>query len=151
VLLGIGDALFTNRDVFESALSRALKAEGVSIGAPVKKAILEALSERDEYADICTDKDGNPEADRELRDHELVPLKEDWRKYFGREVKPFVPDAWVDESYRDARDGGVGRVGYEINFNRYFYKYVPPRPLEEIDAELKALEAEIAGLLKEVA
>jgi type I restriction enzyme M protein len=51
---------------------------------------------------------------------------------------------------RHAQDGGIGRVGYEINFNRYFYKYVPPRPLEEIDAELKALEAEIAGLLQEV-
>ncbi len=63
----------------------------------------------------------------------------------------FVPEAWVDESYRDARDGEVGRVGSEINFNRYFYRYVPPRPLEEIDAELNALEAEIAGLLKEVA
>ena len=57
----------------------------------------------------------------------------------------------MDESYRDSRDGEVGRVGYEINFNRYFYKYVPPRPLEEIDAELKQLEAEIAELLKEVA
>jgi type I restriction enzyme M protein len=57
----------------------------------------------------------------------------------------------VDESYKDAKDGEVGRVGYEINFNRYFYKYVPPRPLQEIDAELRALEAEIAGLLKEVA
>ena len=67
-----------------------------------------------------------------------------------REVLPFVPDAWVDESYTDAADGGVGRVGYEINFNRCFYKYVPPRPLEEIDAELKALESEIAGLLQEV-
>ena len=62
-----------------------------------------------------------------------------------------MPDAWVDENHRDARDGEVGRVGYEINFNRYFYRYVPPRPLEEIDAELKTLEAEIAVLLKEVA
>ena len=68
-----------------------------------------------------------------------------------REVRAYVPDAWVDESYRDAGDGAVGRVGYEINFNRYFYRYIPPRPLTEIDAELKALEAEIAGLLKEVA
>ena len=59
--------------------------------------------------------------------------------------------SWVDESHTDTRDKQVGRVGYEINFNRYFYKYVPPRPLQEIDAELKALEAEIAGLLKEVA
>ena len=62
-----------------------------------------------------------------------------------------MPDAWVDESYTDTRDKQVGRVGYEINFNRYFYQYVPPRPLEEIDAELKTLEGEIAGLLKEVA
>ena len=64
---------------------------------------------------------------------------------------PFVPDAWVDETYTDDIDGDVGRVGYEISFNRYFYRYVPPRPLEKIDAELKALEVEIAALLKEVA
>jgi len=62
-----------------------------------------------------------------------------------------VPDAWVDEGYRDARDREIGRVGYEINFNRHFYRYVPPRPLGEIDAELKSLEEAIAGLLKEVA
>ena len=61
-----------------------------------------------------------------------------------------MPDAWVDTSYRDAQDGGTGRVGYEINFNRYFYRYVPPRPLAEIEAEMKALEVEIAGLLNEV-
>lgn len=142
--------LFTNRDEFEKSLKKALKGTDLKISAPVKKAILAALSERDEEADLCTDKDGNPEPGKELRDHELVPLSEDWREYVAREVTPFVPDAWVDESYRDASDGEVGRVGYEINFNRYFYKYVPPRPLEEIDKELKQLEAEIAGLLKEV-
>jgi len=80
-----------------------------------------------------------------------VPLKEDWQDYIAREVMPFVPDAWVDEDYRDARDGGVGRVGYEINYNRYFYKYVQPRPLDEIDAEMKQLEEEIAELLRGVA
>lgn len=109
-----------------------------------------ALSQRDEEAAICTDRHGNPEPDPSLRDHELVPLGEDWQGYVAREVTPFVPDAWVDKGHTDARDGGIGRVGYEINFNRYFYKYVPPRPLAEIDAELKALEAEIAGLLREV-
>jgi type I restriction enzyme M protein len=57
----------------------------------------------------------------------------------------------VDQTHTDDRDKGVGRVGYEINFNRYFYRYVPPRPLAEIDAELKSLEAEIAGLLQQVA
>jgi type I restriction enzyme M protein len=139
-----------DRDDFEKALNAALKHAGVKIGAPVKKAIMSALSERDEDAFVCRDKDGNPEPDSDLRDHELVPLNEDWEDYVKREVIPFVPDAWVDENYRDDRDGGVGRVGYEINFNRYFYRYVPPRPLAEIDAELKALEAEIAGLLKEV-
>jgi type I restriction enzyme M protein len=147
---GIGDTLFRSRDTFEKALSEALRAAGIPIAAPVRKATLAALSERDEDADICTDKDGNPEPDTELRDHELVPLKENWRDYVAREVAPFVPDAWVDESYRDTAEKGVGRVGYEINFNRYFYHYVPPRSLEDIDTELKALEAEIAGLLKEV-
>lgn len=142
---------FLSRDAFEKTLAKACKGAGVKLAAPIKKAILAALSERDEEAELCTDDNGNPEPDTELRDHELVPLDQDWRDYVAREVTPFVPDAWVDESYTDARDGEVGRVGYEINFNRYFYKYVPPRPLTEIDAELKQLEAEIAGLLKEVA
>ena len=150
-LLGIGDKLFMNRAEFEGALASALGQAGIKVGAPVRKAILSALSERDDEADICTDRSGKPEPDTDLHDHELVPLGEDWRDYTKREVQPFVPDAWVDESHTDARDRHVGRVGYEINFNRYFYQYVPPRPLEEIDAELKALETEIAGLLKEVA
>ena len=141
---------FTSREQFDMALTTALKSNNIKIGAPIKKAILTALSERDERADTCADKKGNPEPDTDLRDHELVPLKEDWREYVEREVKPFVPDAWVDESHRDTRDGEIGRVGYEINFNRYFYRYVPPLPLEEIDAELKSLEAQIAELLREV-
>jgi type I restriction enzyme M protein len=140
-----------NREAFETSLAKALKLSGLKIAAPVRKAVLSALSERDEAADICRDADGQPEPDTDLRDHELVPLGEDWRAYVAREVTPFVPDAWVDEGYSDARDGKVGRVGYEINFNRYFYKYVPPRPLAEIDGELRQLEAEIAALLREVA
>ena len=150
-LKAIGDKLFTNRTEFDKALTGALKKAQIKIGAPIKKAIMAALSERDDEADTCLGKDGKPEPDTDLRDHELVPLPDDWRDYMEREVLPFVPDAWVDESHTDARDKQVGRVGYEINFNRYFYQYVPPRPLEEIDEELKTLEAEIAGLLKEVA
>jgi type I restriction enzyme M protein len=142
---------FKNRNEFDKLLGKVLKGTGIKIGAPVRKAILSALSERDGDADICTDDEGNPEPDTDLRDHELVPLKDDWRAYLNREVIPFVPDAWVDESYRDANDGEVGRVGYEINFNRYFYGYVPPRPLDLIDQELNALETEIAELLKEIA
>ncbi len=143
--------LYENRDAFEKALGQSLKGAGMKIGAPIKKAILAVLSERDETADICLDADGKPEPDPELRDFELVPLKEDWRTYVAREVIPFAPDAWVDETYVDDRDQDVGRVGYEINFNRYFYRYVPPRPLEVIDGELKTLEAVIATLLKAVA
>jgi type I restriction enzyme M protein len=142
---------FKNRDAFEKAVGKALKGTGIKIGPPVKKAILSVFSQRDEEADICLAGDGAPEPDTELRDFELAPLKEDWSDYVAREVTPFVPDAWVDQTYRDDRDGEIGRVGYEINFNRYFYKYIPPRPLAENDAELKQFEAEIAGLLKEVA
>jgi type I restriction enzyme M protein len=72
---------------------------------------MSALSERDETADICLDTDGKSEPDTELRDHELVPLNDDWRDYVAREVTPFVPDAWVDQTYRDDRDGEIGRVG----------------------------------------
>ncbi len=151
VLLGMGGTLVTNRDAFNKALDKALKAEGMKVAGPIRKAILSRLSERDEEADICVDKEGNPEPDTDLRDHELVPMKEDWRAYFAREVAPFAPGAWVDETYCDTRDREIGRVGFEINFNRYFYRYNPPRPLDEIDAELKALEAEIAVLLQEVA
>ena len=85
---------------------------------------------------------GGHEADAELRDFENVPLKDDIDAYFEREVRPHVPDAWMDR----AKD----KVGYEINFNRHFYKYTPPRPLEVIDAELKEAEEKIARLLREV-
>lgn len=145
------NSLFKDRPSFEAALVKALKGAGTKVATPVKKAILSALSERDETAAICLDSNGDPEPDPELRDYELVPLKEDWPQYFAREVAPYVPDAWVDEAYRDEADKGVGRVGYEFNFNRYFYRNVPLRPLTEIDAELKTLETEIAELIKEVA
>jgi len=79
-----------------------------------------------------------------------VPLLEDVYEYFEREVTPHVPDAWINEDVRDPRDGGVGKVGYEINFNRYFYVYTPPRPLEVIEAEIKELEGEIVAMLREV-
>ncbi len=82
------------------------------------------------------------EPDADLRDFENVPLKDDIDAYFEREVRPHVADAWMDRT--------KDKVGYEINFNRHFYKYTPPRPLEVIDAELKRAEEEIMRLLKEV-
>jgi type I restriction-modification system DNA methylase subunit len=66
-------------------------------------------------------------------------------------TKPHVPDAWIDTTRRDEKDGQVGLVGYEINFNRYFYRYTPPRPLEAIEADIRAIEQDILKLLREVA
>jgi type I restriction enzyme M protein len=86
-----------------------------------------------------------------LRDFENVPLTENIDDYFQREVLPHVPDAWIDQSKRDEKDGKAGIVGYEINFNRYFYQYTPPRSLHAIDADLKASEARIAAMLNKVA
>lgn len=145
------ELVWRNRDAFESVIDEVLRSARLKVSAPVKKAILSALSERDETADICTNSKGNPELDPELRDFENVPLKEDIFTYFEREVRPHVPDAWINEDVRDPRDGKVGKVGYEISFTRYFYQYQPPRPLAAIDAEIKALEADILSMLREVA
>ena len=125
------EQLFTNRDAFTKALKAALKNTGLKVGAPVQKAILNALSERDPEADICLDKKGNPEPDTSLRDNENVPLDESVFDYFEREVKPHVSDAWIDEEKRDPLDSRIGIVGFEIPVNRHFYQFTPPRLLEE--------------------
>lgn len=90
--------------------------------------------------------------DANLRDTENVPLKEGIVAFFLREVRPYVGDAWInpDAKLRDEMDGGIGKVGYEINFNREFFKYQPPRSLKEIDAELAEVEGRILGMLREV-
>jgi len=139
-----------DRGDFLTDLDAAAKADSVKLPAPIKKAILAAFGERDENAAICTDDDGNPEADTDLRDYEYVPLKQDINEYFDREVKPFVPDAWIDESKRDEKDGQVGIVGYEIPLNRHFYVYQPPRPLDAIEADIATLEKAIVAELREV-
>lgn len=97
---------------------------------------------KNEHDEIYKDKKGKPKADAKLRDTENVPLKQDIETYFKREVLPHVPDAWIDHDKT--------KVGYEIPFNRFFYQYVAPRSLEEIDAELKAVTGEILSLLQEV-
>ena len=141
---------YRDRSAFVRVLDQAARARGVQLTAALRRATLSALSERDEEAEICRDKDGRPEPDSDLRDTESVPLGEDIDAYFEREVAPYVPDAWVDEGYRDHRDGEVGRVGYEINFNRYFYQYQLPRSLDEITSEIKALEQDIVTRLREL-
>lgn len=110
-------------------------------GAPFAKAVRESIGVRHPEGEVQRIK-GEAEPDSELRDYENVPLGEDVEEYLKREVHPHVPDAWIDHSKT--------KVGYEIPFTRHFYVYEPPRPLAEIDAELKALEAEIQGLLGEV-
>jgi type I restriction enzyme M protein len=142
--------LFRDRAEFEVVLEGAAKKAGPKLSAAVTKAILLALSERDETAAICRDKDGNPEADPELRDTESVPLSEGVETFFEREVKPYVLDARIDTDKRDEKDGEVGVVGYEINFNRYFYRYTLPRPLEQIEADTRAIEQDIVRMLAEV-
>jgi len=145
------DTVYKNRESFWEPVKASAEKANVKLPSNIKKAILSALSERDETAEICRDKDGYPEADPELRDTENVPLGEDIHEFFEREVKPHVHDAWINTAIRDNKDSEVGKVGYEINFNRYFYKYNPPRPLEEIEVDIKKIEGEIMGMLREVA
>ena len=135
----------------ETLEAEARKAGIRKMGKAFLKALIRVFGVRDSQAPEVLDEEGNPLPDKELEDFESVPLNQSIGDYMDAEVLPHVPDAWVDAEYTDERDGKVGKVGYEINFNRYFYKYVPPRDLHEIDAELKAVEAEIAALLEEVA
>ena len=114
-----------------------------------KKLFQKHLGEHDPEAEYCKTR-GDIESNTELRDNENVPLGKSIEEYFSKEISPHISNAWIDESKRDHKDGDIGIVGYEINFNRYFYKYEPPRPLEEIDAELKQVEKEILELLGRV-
>ena len=139
--------LHRNREQFSKLLKKALSAHRISLATAELKALLNALSERDPEADICTTK-GQPEADAGLRDNENVPLGESIYAYFEREVKPHVPDAWIDENKRDALDGEVGVVGFEIPFNRHFYVFQAPRPLAEIDRDLKACTDRIKQMIE---
>ena len=136
------EELYKSRETFEKKLNRTFKEANIKLSATLKKAILSALSEKDETAAICLDKKGNPEPDPDLRDAENIPLKEDIYKYFEREVKPHVPEAWVDETSI--------KIGYEIPFTRYFYKYTEIRDSEEIAMEIRELEETILKKIKRV-
>jgi type I restriction enzyme M protein len=138
-----GHGLYTDRAAFLAALHGQEKAHGLRLTPAEIKAVLNALGERDETAEICRDRSGDPEPDADLRDTENVPIKESIEAYFRREVRPHVPDAWIDEKKT--------RVGYEIPLNRHFYRYEPPRPLEDIQTDIRKLEGEIMEMLAEVA
>ena len=112
------------------------------LAAPVLKALVARYLVRDPDAPPMTDSKGRTIPDRDRRDTEKIPLREDVEAYLDREVRPHVPGAWCPDP--------DGKIGYEIPFTRLFYKYTPPRPSAEIKAELKALEGEIHQLLAEV-
>lgn len=147
MLAKLPDTLYTNRDAFMKDVNRAAKTADLKLTAALRKAIWQGLGEKDESADMCRDSKGNLEPDTDLRDHERVPLHEPVADFLAREVTPYVPDAWINEKYTDEQDQQVGKVGYEINFNRYFYTYTPPRPLAEIEADIKEREQRIMTLL----
>ena len=149
---------FPSQKMAEAAIKKALP----DSTAKQVKALASLIRVPDAHR-VVVDAKGNPEPDSDLRDNENVPLPATavtWtaettnrldtveyrtaiNEYVTAEVHPYVPDAWVDYDKT--------KVGYEIPLTRHFYKYVPPRPLAEIDAEMKAIEAEIQALLREVA
>jgi type I restriction enzyme M protein len=132
----------TDLPTFRKRLTALLAEVGIALTAPQLKALLAALSERDESAPIVLDAKKRPEPDPTLRDTENVPWSEGIHEYFDREVKPFAPDAWIDESKT--------KEGCEIPFTRHFYQYVPPRSLEEIDADLDAVLGRVRARLEAV-
>lgn len=144
------EALKKVRGNFDS-IDTLFKAAGVKKMTKAQlKELMANVGVKDPDAQPMKDEKGNVMADPDLRENENVPLGQDIHEYFAKEVLPHVADAWIDEAKRDEKDGEIGIVGYEINFNRYFYHYQPPRDLSSIDADLKAIESEIAALLGEV-
>ncbi|MCW2421878.1 type I restriction-modification system subunit M [Citrobacter farmeri] len=167
-------AASNNFNQFQTDLKNALKPAGVKLDTREQKQFIDAITTRNPDAEPVVKKvikeDPQPlygafnyrgqvvefEQDGELRDNENVPLKpaistsDLIENYVKAEVLPHVPDAWINADKRDALDGEIGIVGYEIPFNRHFYVYTPPRSLEEIDVDLDAVSVEIMQLLREV-
>lgn len=127
---------------FTQRIKSIVDASPVELTVAQLKSFIAAFGERDENAPILEDTKGRPLPDTNLRDSENVPLRKDIDEYVAEEIAPHVEDFWLDRS--------KDKVGYEIPFTRHFYKYVPPRELEEIDADLNKLIDEISALLREV-
>ena len=175
----IGTEQYDDFNEFEDKLKQAIKDADVEVDAKQKKQIISAVSWTNPDAEPVIKKilkKGNADPtygtfdykgqlvqfqpDSDLRDNEDVPLTAETacgaevnkvnEAYFHKEVAPHVPDAWIDNGKCDEKDEQIGIVGYEIPFNRHFYEYEPPRPLQEIDAELHELSGEIMEMLQEV-
>ena len=137
-MLTIGDDLYVDWDTFETKVKQALNQ--FELKPVFFENIIEKLSEHDDTAEYVTDKQGNPKADSTLRDTEKIPLVQNIDDYFEDEVLKYYSNAWFDET--------KNKIGYEINFTQYFYVYEPPRPLEEIEADITKITMEIQELLK---
>lgn len=170
----IGTAQFDDFNAFDEVLKHALKDTSIKLEAKEKKQFLDAVTWKNPEAEPVMSKviKGKENSlygqfnhkgkvvefvqDGDLRDAENIVLDPSQsttdliESYFKREVQPHVPDAWINADKRDAQDGEIGIVGYEIPFNRHFYVYQPPRDLAEIDADLDAVSREIMALLQEV-
>ena len=170
----IGTAQCDDFNAFDDVLKQALKDANVKLETKEKKQFIDAITWKNADAEPVINKvikgAENPlygqfsykgkvvefVQDGDLRDAENIALDPSQsttdliESYFKREVQPHVPDAWINADKRDAQDGEIGIVGYEIPFNRHFYVYEPPRDLSEIDADLDAVSREIMALLQEV-
>jgi type I restriction enzyme M protein len=141
---GLLGTVWWTKNEAQAGMLTATMADGAlwPAGAPYQKAIWGAVAVSDPEGEVQLAKDGTPEPDPDLRDYEIIQLDKDIDEYFAEEVTPHVPDAWIDRTKT--------KIGYEIPFTRHFYVYTPPRPLAEIDAELRDLESQIQKLLGEV-
>jgi type I restriction enzyme M protein len=128
---------------FRRRLEARIKSQKAKFTAKEMKGLYDVLCERSDEAEAVRDKDGSVVADPDLRDTEIVPLKEDVEDFFEREVVPYVPDAWIDPSKT--------LIGYEVPFSRVFYRYETPRDLSDILMDIQSIEAETEGLLQQIA
>lgn len=131
--------LFDNEKEFHDAVEAALNAHGFGGLMVDFDIVVQFCLQEDDTSQIVTKK-GKPIPSVAKRDTENVPLVEDIDRYFEREVLPYAPDAWIDHKKT--------KVGYEIPMTRYFYKYQPPEPVEDIEERITTLEADIAASLK---
>src|SRR5699024_1440367 len=136
------DLVFTQRQVFTDDLTTRLDQAGLVLTPAVLRTVVAELGEHDDNGELVTKRNGDPEPNTDLRDTENVPWDQDIHEYLEAEVKPFIPDAWVDETKT--------KEGVEIPFTRHFYHYTPPRPLEEIDADLDKVLGRIRTRLEQV-
>jgi len=146
------EQVWMNRDEFINEVELVFNMHSVDVRKSVYNAIERALGEHNSDADIVTNSKGEPEHDTDQRTRERVPLDKDPYEYFEQEVKPFTKNAWINDSskYHDEKDGEIGVVGYEINFNRHFYDYDAPRDLKQINEDINKVGQEIINMLEEM-